>query len=262
MIILEILIAIILGIFIGIFTGLTPGIHINMVSLLVLTLSPLLMQKFGINVISMCVFIIALGVTHTFLDAIPSIYLGAPDENTILGVLPGHRYLLRGQGLMAVKLFTIGSFFGLIAGVIIFPLLYYITKYSYSLFERFFALILIAVIIFMVYRDDKKLWAITVVMMSGLFGMIVFNLNMPDPLFPMLSGLFGLSTLIISLNDNNKIPEQNIEAHTKIDQKQTLLSIIAGNFSSFIVSTFPGLSSSIAAVISMQFVKDLETRDL
>lgn len=257
MILIELIIAIAAGITIGIFSGLTPGIHINMISLLLLTLSPWMINAWHVNIIALCVFIIAMGVTHTFLDTIPSIFLGAPDENTILGVLPGHRYLLRGNGMMAVKLFTIGSFFGLVMAVIMFPMLYFITKYSYGYFEKVFAWILIAVLLFMIFRDEKKVWAIIVVFLSGLFGIIVFNIELKDPLFPMLSGLFGISTLIISYFDNNNIPEQKLVDGTIIDKKQTFMSLIAGNIGSFIVSTFPGLSSSIAAVLSMQFVKDL-----
>ena len=257
MILLEILIAIIFGILTGIVSGLTPGIHINMVSLLVLSLSVFIAEHFGISYLTLGVYIIVVGVVHTYLDAIPSIFLGAPDENTILGVLPGHRYLLKGNGLMAVKLFTIGSFFGLILGVILFPVLYLITKYTYHSLERYFALILIASCIFMLWRDEKKFWAILIFTISAILGLIVFSIHMKDPLFPMLSGLFGISTLLISLNDNNIIPKQNNETYTKLEGKKTFLSLIAGNISAFVVSTFPGLSSSIAAVMSVQFFRDL-----
>ncbi len=257
MILIEILLAIILGILTGIVSGLTPGIHINMISLLVLSLSVFVAEHFGVSYLTLGAYIIVVGVVHTYLDAIPSIFLGAPDENTILGVLPGHRYLLRGNGLMAVKLFTIGSFFGLILGIILFPLLYLITKYTYHSLEKYFAIILIASCIFMLYRDNKKFWAITIFVISAILGLTVFSIHMKDPLFPMLSGLFGISTLLISLNDNNIIPKQNNETHTKLEYKKTFLSLIAGNISAFIVSTFPGLSSSIAAVMSVQFFKDL-----
>jgi putative membrane protein len=259
MIIIEIIVSTILGIFIGIFSGLIPGVHINMVSLLVLTLSPFLIHK-GISIIALCVFIIALGVTHTYLDAIPSIFLGAPDDNTALGVLPGHRYLLRGNGYMAVKLFTIGSFFGLIAGIIMFPFLYFFTYYSYAFFEKFFAAILIGVSAYMLYRDTKRLWALFVFGLSGIFGIIIFNLSMKDPLFPLLSGLFGISTLLYSLKDDNNIPQQQILATTEINKKQTFQGILLGNLSAFIVSTFPGLSSSIAATMSTQLMKKMGDR--
>jgi putative membrane protein len=257
MILLEISLAIIFGVLTGIFSGLTPGIHINMISLLVLSSSSFIIEHFGLNMVTLGVYIIVVGITHTFLDAIPSIFLGAPDESNALGVLPGHRYLLRGNGLMAVKLFTIGSFFGLILGILLFPLLYLFTKYTYHGLERYFVWILIGTSIFMLWRDEKKFWAILIFVTSGILGLTIFSMNMKDPLFPLLSGLFGISTLIISINDNNNIPEQNNETYTKLEGKKTFMSLIAGNISAFIVSTFPGLSSSIAAVMSIQFFRDL-----
>jgi putative membrane protein len=257
MILIEILIAIIVGVATGIVSGLTPGIHINMISLLVLSISGFMITHFGINLLTFGVYIIVVGITHTFLDALPSIFLGAPDENTILGVLPGHRYLLRGNGLMAVKLFTIGSFLGLIMGVIMFPILYLLTKYTYHSLERYFAIILICSCVFMIWRDEKKFWAIFIFIISAVLGLTIFSMGLKDPLFPLLSGLFGISTLIISLKDNNIIPKQNDETHTKLEGKKTFFSLVAGNISAFVVSTFPGLSSSIAATMSVQFFKDL-----
>src|SRR3989338_1637338 len=93
----ELIIALLLGVTSGIITGLTPGIHSNLVSLLVLQFTPLLMPYFSL--LSLATFIMSMSITHTFLDAIPSIFLGAPESDTVLGVLPGHRYLLRGNGL-------------------------------------------------------------------------------------------------------------------------------------------------------------------
>jgi len=69
---LELLISIIIGILFGMLTGLIPGIHINLISLLLLSISPFLLQYFSI--ISLAIFIIAMSVTHTFLDSIPSIF--------------------------------------------------------------------------------------------------------------------------------------------------------------------------------------------
>jgi len=75
---LEIIAAIILGTLVGTFTGLTPGIHINLASLLLISISGYLL---GFTTpIVLCCFIIAMGVTHTFLDTIPSIFLGKPEK--------------------------------------------------------------------------------------------------------------------------------------------------------------------------------------
>jgi len=56
----EILIASLLGIFAGIFTGLIPGIHINLVSILLVTLSGYFLGF--VNAISLGAFIISMAM--------------------------------------------------------------------------------------------------------------------------------------------------------------------------------------------------------
>jgi putative membrane protein len=67
----------------GIVSGLTPGIHINLVSVLVVSLSPKLSGL--VSPLSLVVFIVSMGITHTFLDFIPSIFLGVPDAEKVKG---------------------------------------------------------------------------------------------------------------------------------------------------------------------------------
>ena len=103
----QILIAVFLGCCAGIVTGLIPGIHINLVSLILVSVSGYFLGVTSPLVLG--VFIISMSVVHTFLDVIPSIFFGAPDPDTALMVLPGHKLLLQGNGLEAVKLEMIGS---------------------------------------------------------------------------------------------------------------------------------------------------------
>ena len=93
---IEILLAILLGCMMGVFTGITPGLHINLVSVMLLSLSPVLLGY--TNVIVVAAFIIAMSITHTFTDFISATYLGAPADDTALAVLPAHRMLLEGMG--------------------------------------------------------------------------------------------------------------------------------------------------------------------
>jgi len=253
---LEILVAILIGIAAGIITGLTPGIHINLISVMLLSISPALLQI--TSPISLALFIIAMSVTHTFLDAIPSIFLGAPEAATALGVLPGHRYLLKGYGLMAVKLTLIGSFGAVILSIILFPIFLPIVKYGYPLIKNYVGYLLIATAVFMILRDRKKLWAIFVFLLSGTLGLIVLNIpNFGNPLFPMLSGMFGISTLLISLNESQSLPEQKQEQRIKLKIGTTLKALFSGQFSGFITAVLPGLGAATAAVISMQITRKL-----
>src|SRR3990167_5074201 len=120
----EIIIAISLGCLMGIITGLTPGLHINLVALILFSISPILLGY--TNVVAVASFIIAMSITHTFTDFISSTYLGAPADDTALAVLPAHRMLLEGMGHEAVKLTVIGSLLCLIIVVLLSPLLIFI----------------------------------------------------------------------------------------------------------------------------------------
>ena len=112
------ILALLSGILAGIFTGLVPGIHINLIAATILSLS--LQSKFQTTTI--LIFITAMAITHTFLDFIPSIFLGAPSEETALSVLPGHHFLLQGKANQAIKLTTIGSTIAIILTLILLPI--------------------------------------------------------------------------------------------------------------------------------------------
>ena len=252
----QIMTALIIGIAFGVFTGLTPGIHTNLVAVMLVSASPFLLVY--TNPIVLSVFIIAISVTNTFVDAIPSIFLGAPDADMALGVLPGHRYLLKGWGYQAVKLTLIGSFGAVILSILMFPLSIPIVKFIYPLVKDYIGWMLIIVVVFMILRDNKKLWALFVFLIAGSLGLVVLNMpKLEQPLFPLLSGLFGISTLLISLRDTNSIPEQKIEQDIKIRPWIALKALLSGQFSGFITAIFPGLGAAQAAVISMQITRKL-----
>lgn len=253
---LSYLIATILGISAGIVTGLTPGIHINLVSVVVVSMLPLL-SKYT-DFVSLSCFILAMSVTHTFLDFIPSIFLGAPEEATALGVLPGHRYLLKGYGLMAVKLSVLGSLGALFLSILLFPALVPIVAWLYPYLQPLVGWFLIAVCSFMILRDRKKLWALFVFLLSGVFGIVVFSIpSLKDPLFPMLSGLFGIATMIISLKDTNCIPPQEEQQIVKIRKNIAVKALVSGQCSGWLTAMFPGLGPSTAAVIALQVTRKL-----
>lgn len=252
----HIFIAIILGCFFGIFTGLIPGIHINLVSLLVLSFSAYLLNITSPIIIA--IFIISMSITHTFLDTIPSIFLGAPEEGTALSVLPGHKMLLKGKGYEGVMLTLIGSFFSLILAILLSPLIAIIIKLVYPILQTAMGFILIIASCFLILRERKsKIWALIIFLLAGVLGLGVTGLpNLKNPLFPMLSGLFGTSTLIISLSEKTKIPKQKI-TFPKISKKEIRKVMGCSLFAGGLCSFLPGLGPSQAAIIGSSFYKKI-----
>jgi putative membrane protein len=252
----EILIATILGIFFGIISGITPGIHVNLVSVILLSSAPFLLQF--INPFTIAVFIVAMAVTHTFLDTLPSIFLGAPDESQVLNVLPGHRLLLQGKGYEAVKITVVGAFLSLVFVVLFIPFSVPFIPLLYNFIQPYIGYILVLILLFMILREKglkTKLWTIFLFLLSGILGLLVLNMaNMKQPLFSLLSGLFGVSTLFLSLNEKVRIPKQNFSDTIVIEKKSQAKSICAAVISGSLAGLLPGLGPAQVAVLAMQFI--------
>jgi len=256
---LELLIAIISGILFGIITGLIPGIHINLVSLLLVSVSGFFLGFTSPLVLA--VFIIAMSVTHTFLDPIPSIFLGAPDADMVLGVLPGHKLLLEGKGYEAVKLTIIGSLLSLLSVIFLIPFLLPVIPIIFSFIKDYVGHILVVVVVYMILKEKglrNKMWGLVVFLLAGVLGIIVLGMpNLKQPLFGMLSGLFGTSMLVTSLMNNVKIPVQNITETIVVSKIKKIKAISAAVFSGSLTGLLPGLGSAQAAIISTQFVGNI-----
>ncbi len=253
----EIYIALFLGILSGIVTGLTPGIHINLVSVLVVSFSPILIQI--TSPIVLAVYIISLAITHTFLDALPSIYLGAPDEAQALSVLPGHRLLKKGEGHNAIIYTTIGSLGSLLLGIILFPFFIKSMAFISPYIEGIMGYLLLAIMIYMILRCTGKRWeSLLIFLISGVLGLFVLTgLTLHQPLFPLLSGLFGISTLLTSLLQKSIIPKQKLHKPLTLSTKNTITSVSAATGVGFIAAFLPGFGSAQAAILATNVVGDL-----
>jgi len=256
----EIVVAILLGCLMGVISGITPGLHINLVALILFSISPFLLGY--TNVIAVASFIIAMSITHTFTDFISATYLGAPSDDTALTVLPAHRMLLEGMGHEAVKLTVIGSLLCLIITVILSPLLVIIVPIIFSYLKNYIGWLLLSVVVFMILREksiNKKFLAFVVVALSGILGLAVFNIpNLKDPLLPMLSGLFGVSVLLLSLTQKVTLPIQRTTEMIKLKVRDTAKALGSGVFSGSLVSIFPGLGPAQAAVLGGQLVGKID----
>ena len=256
--ILELLISLALGIISGIFTGITPGIHVNLVSVLVLSFSSVLLQI--TSPLILAVYIISLAITHTFLDSLPSIYLGAPDEAQALNVLPGHRLLQKGLGHQAIVYTLIGSYGSLLLSIILFPLFVISMKLIAPVIEQWIGYLLIAVMAYMIFREKKKwLKSLGVFLLSGALGLVVLSgiPNLKQPLFPLLSGLFGFSILIVSLSKKSAIPQQIADSKLTISNKNIGKSVSAATGVGFLAAFLPGFGSAQAAIVATNVVGDV-----
>lgn len=253
---LEIIIATTIGIFCGTITGLTPGIHINLVATFLLTISPTLLKYTSPE--SLVCFIVAMSVAHTFLDFLPSTFLGAPDPDKAMTALPAHRLLLKGKAYEAVRLSVIGSLSCLIAGVALTPFFYLFIKFCYPFLEKSMFWILITATFFIIFKDKRRWLNLAFFMIAGGLGYISLNLpQIKDPLFPLLSGLFGTSVLITSFQDKVNVPKQKT-SFSRLKQKEKVSALIGGTVAGSMTGFMPGLGASQGAAIAFSVIKSSE----
>src|SRR3989344_2683890 len=249
---LEIIITIIAGILLGVLCGLLPGLHPNTVNVILLSLSPFLLQF--MSPLTLAVLIIVVSVSNSIIDSVPSIYLGAPDtDGNVMSVLPGHQMLLRGEGHEAVILTVIGSIFGLVAAVLAIPPLALILQKIYPLIQNYIVYVLIITVIFLIFREKDKVWAFFIFILSGVLGIATLSSPLKEPLFPLFSGLFGISMLLLGLKNKVKIPKQKF-TEAKIKSKTIFKAVLTSLISGSIVSMLPGLGNAQAAILGSSIV--------
>ena len=264
-----------LGLLTGIVTGLSPGLHVNNVAALVLatqgvwigflaTLSPDSTADADSAGVLLSCFLVATAASHSVFTFIPSVFLGAPTEDTALATLPGHRFLLVGQGAKAVALAGRGAVLGTaLAAVALVPLRLLLGDPG-DLADRFrpwtptFLIGLLFALAVAEVRGPTRLRrmsrAVFVQGLAGCLGIATLRGGLPVDsnliLFPLFSGLFGLPSLLIGMfGPRGRIPEQRFERLRGLSRKD-VRSAIRGTLAGAAVSWVPGLSGGAAATLA------------
>lgn len=367
-----------LGVATGLGTGLVPGIHVNNVALLVYvgqgTLAGVVGFLFwwaspsaGDIALLLSSLIIATSVSHTFISFVPSVFLGAPNEDNVLSILPGHRMLLRGKGCEAVILCARGCLWGFVSSLALILPLRMLMGSPVSAYEKLrpvMAGLLALVVTLVIYSEEKRQvstgrmrvkaheigglqlldhpdrmsdesswpeleagqdatfegavakvwhggfllvrgeqrivvqgdgedfkdawvrvqgivlpetriasaseqrnWALLLFLLSGALGWVLLSTPgieaanwFPVPalansspsmmLFPLFTGLFGLSTMILSGASRESLPEQETGPAGTLELWRERRAVVSGTVAGAAVSWFPGVSGASATVIS------------
>lgn len=261
--------SLLVGIALGIISGLTPGIHNNTFAAIILAYLPLLSHYFTPEELGVIVFTNA--IVHSFIDIIPSVLIGVPEEDTAIAVLPAHDMVLDGMGFEAISISAISSLASFLISIPIFLLFVFSLNNIYDKIYSFTPYFLVLASIFVVMSEKaemfegslaawrKRLYALLVFLVSGFLGFVAFKhqtlaeINIASSIFiPLLTGLFAAPTLIVSFK-TNKIPKQTVNI-----KMPSLSSILPGSLSGALVSLFPGVSSGVATVMASAGLKDRE----
>jgi len=251
---LEELLFALAGCFLGIFTGLTPGIHVNTVSLVALGF-------LGQGNTGFIAMVASMSVVHTFVDFVPSILLGSPDDETFLGVLPGHRMLLKGRGFEAVGLTVAGGLFAGLLSIALSPLFVLALEKADALLPAIIPFALAIILISMALDERKKLSGIAVILLSAALGMVALegNLALKEPLLCLATGFFGASTLVDSIAKNPGIVGQK-KKEFRFSPGGAFGKSLVAFLGGCLVSVMPGIGASQAAFIARKALGKMGTK--
>ncbi|WP_286008816.1 tripartite tricarboxylate transporter permease [Methanobrevibacter woesei] len=249
----ELVIACLLGIGIGTITGMTPGIHVNTAGAILFAVSTILLSF--VSPEFLCVLMVSMSIAHALLEFIPSMLLGVPEEGTALSVLPGHKMVLEGRSKEAIRIVSIGGFGAIIVTILLLPIFAIVLPPTYELLKPVTWILLLIASIYLIYKVTSTLkgflWSLLLFILSGILGWIIFQapLSSGISLMCVFSGLFGISTILFSLNDNSTIPHQNKFYDLDIDNAK-IKSIITGGTTGAILGFLPGFGPAQGSVIA------------
>lgn len=249
----DVIIALFSGLILGTITGIIPGLHVNAVNSFILISLTQIVSDFPL---ALTIFVVVLSITHSLVDIVPSIFLGAPNEESFLTILPGHEMLIKGEGFEAVILTILGAVSSIPIILIIVPLFIKIVPIIFEKIIFYIPFILIFISVYTFAREKKVFTGFIVFALAGILGYVSLNLPTSDSLLALLSGLFGGSGLILSsLNKTKILPQKIIRLkEIRITKKEYFSAIFGAGFSAPFFSFLPAIGSGHAATISTEII--------
>ena len=255
---IEILLGTLIGVLLGTISGIIPGVHANTLAGVLLSLQVALLSFFSPLVLAGAMF--AALITHTFVDSIPSTFLGIPDADTSLAVLPAHALCLEGNGEEAVRIAALGSACAMFIAVPLSIICFFLLPALQPYFDWWIGILLIATMGYMIVTSECPGWALALFCVSGILG--VFSLRYAfiswhtlagssAILMPLLTGLFGISVLITA--SQGTMPEQHFRG-IRMEDRNIMKYSALGTVAGVAVGWLPGLSTASANSVLASFI--------
>lgn len=242
----SVMVGIVLGVLAGTMTGLLPGVHTNLVAVL-----------FGVsmsgvvNAALSAVFLLSMGVTHTVTSILPNVYLGVCEGEDVVNVLPSHRLVGEGRGGDAVLANVFGGVVAATTAALYFTGAAWLVDVSYEQVSAVLPVILGLAVVYLVFRSPSVLEGVIAVGLSGWLGWSVLTSALEYPLFPLLSGLFGLPLLLFSDGDAVVRDRRNQGVSLRCGTAGVIGSCLG-----FVTSFLPGVGSGVASSVGVKAVSD------
>ena len=230
-----------------------PGIHVNTAGAILFASSTFLMTFLSAEFL--CVLMVSMSIAHALIEFVPSMLLGVPQEGTATSILPGHRMVLEGRSKEVIRIVSVGGFGAIIITILMLPIFAITLPIMHNVTKPFTWLILLVASIYLTHKLTANfrdfLWSLLLFVLSGILGWIIFQtpISSGTTLMCIFSGLFGISTILFSLNDSSTIPHQNPFYELNIDYDK-FKSIFAGGITGAILGFLPGFGPAQGTVIA------------
>jgi len=249
------------GCLMGTFSGIVPGIHVNTLASMMLASYPVLEGALPLDAanaavaVSCCVM--SASIVHSFVDFVPSVFIGAPDEEDAVSVLPGHRLLKEGRGMEAVRAAAIGSLIGCSASILMaVPLQWALAGGAGEFLDRLTPVVLLAACFAVLYGEwirGSGLWGPAAFLISGTLGYCCMTVPIPQNgiigdgsiMMPLLTGLFGIPVML-EASKGSGTPPQTDRVKDPVGPMPGLRGVVMGTLAGW----FPGITSSVGAAMS------------
>lgn len=205
--------------------------------------------------LSLTLFAIAFSSASVVFSFISN-FLFIQDQNSLIGVLPAQRMFLNKKGNKLILLLAFSLLSSLLFSILVLTFFEPISVALRLFFRENLTFYILTVLLFVLSeRKPKKIFFASLVwVFVGFFGVVCDHLPIPDAKFPLLAGLFGLSTLFLSFENNITIPKQNETEEINLSYYPILGSLLG-----FLASLMPGFGVSLAVIAAS--IAKLKTED-
>jgi putative membrane protein len=252
---LDILLLFAAGMTLGVLAGLVPGLHPNTLLVIIVSLFWLSGET---NPLGALTLVVSMSVSNAIVNFIPSIFFGAPEPDSCLSVLPGHRLLMEGMGYEALFLTVAGGVGAMLLTLAAFPFLLWSIPFIYSGIHAYMTWLLLLVLALLLWQEKRGmlLKSLAVFLISGGAGfMLLSAMSSEQVLFPAFSGLFGISLSLGSIMQSASLPPQK---KIRRIECRWMKGALAGWLAGLFVGILPGIGPAQAGVLASRAVRGNE----
>jgi putative membrane protein len=265
--------AALLGTVLASFLACIPGLHVYSLAGILIVLNLRLQDRIPGEVLAL--FMLGLVVGYAVVNAIPSIFLGAPDESTLFIVSPGQRYLLQERGFEASVLTGVGALGGLSVLLVLSPALPRVLPVVRTVVAPHLHWILAAIIAFMLMSEWPKgsdrgatPWAqfldawrslaagLLTFVLSGILGFVLMYGNLVPAemafqnLLPAFTGLFAVPWVLQNLLSQVRMPVQYGTRSVDLSPRLVAQGVGAGALGGLFAAFFPVVTGGVGGLLA------------